>query len=337
MSNCQTVVLVLVDSGLALNIIQQRLVQDLQLPTTPCTVPIEIMAVDNQPSGTASSLTKHSHSPCRSEKLFQPEQITMLITSLPTNQIILSFPWLRDHNPQISWAENLSHLPRTLSTPTNLLHIIGKPRHHEKWTHAQGVPRPERCFLQGACHQTAPSLWLTRNLTPLLQRTIFTHWNLWNPSITCVPSTIKITDTQFICKKRKCEVHQHTVTFLGYVINHKGVQMDTSKVSAVTDWPTPTSIKQLQQLPAIHSGYSQWLPNSQQKESLKNSNGLTPHTFELLKEKFNTAPILCYPYPSIPFVKEVEAFCCEIGTVLSQPGTGLKGLSVKEGLEEWRH
>lgn len=158
MSNCQTVVLVLVDSGLAVNIIQQRLVKDLQLPTTPCTVPIEITAVDNQPSGTASSLTKHSHSPCRSEKLFQPEQITMLITSLPTNQIILSFPWLRDHNPQISWAENLSCLPRTLSTPTILLHISGKPRHHEKCTHAQGVPDLKDVFCKEHATKLPPSL-----------------------------------------------------------------------------------------------------------------------------------------------------------------------------------
>ncbi|KAK3536620.1 hypothetical protein QTP86_015420 [Hemibagrus guttatus] len=37
-------------------------------------------------------------------------------------------------------------------------------------------------------------------------------------------------------KPEKCEFHRHTVTFLGYVISPRGVEMDQSKVQAVTGW-----------------------------------------------------------------------------------------------------
>ncbi|KAK3551051.1 hypothetical protein QTP70_011507 [Hemibagrus guttatus] len=36
-------------------------------------------------------------------------------------------------------------------------------------------------------------------------------------------------------KLEKCEFHRATVTFLGYVISHQGVEMDVNKVRAVTE------------------------------------------------------------------------------------------------------
>ncbi|KAK3537850.1 hypothetical protein QTP70_019847 [Hemibagrus guttatus] len=45
---------------------------------------------------------------------------------------------------------------------------------------------------------------------------------------------------QLYIKAEKCELHKN---FLGYIISQKGVEMDTSKVKAVTDWPEPTTIK----------------------------------------------------------------------------------------------
>lgn len=47
-------------------------------------------------------------------------------------------------------------------------------------------------------------------------------------------------------KSEKCEFHHETVAFLEYIINGHGVEMDTSKVNAVTKWPTPSGIKELQ-------------------------------------------------------------------------------------------
>ncbi len=47
-------------------------------------------------------------------------------------------------------------------------------------------------------------------------------------------------------KLEKCEFHQSTVQFLGYVITPDGVQMDQGKEEAVRNWPQPTTVKELQ-------------------------------------------------------------------------------------------
>ncbi|KAI2655720.1 Transposon Ty3-I Gag-Pol polyprotein [Labeo rohita] len=47
-------------------------------------------------------------------------------------------------------------------------------------------------------------------------------------------------------KLEKCEFHQPSVQFLGYVINAEGVQMDQGKVQAIQEWPTPNTVKELQ-------------------------------------------------------------------------------------------
>ncbi|KAK3542068.1 hypothetical protein QTP86_011365 [Hemibagrus guttatus] len=43
-------------------------------------------------------------------------------------------------------------------------------------------------------------------------------------------------------KLEKCEFHRTTVTFLGYVISHQGVEMDVGKVRVVTEWPAPVMV-----------------------------------------------------------------------------------------------
>ncbi|KAK3556046.1 hypothetical protein QTP70_001857 [Hemibagrus guttatus] len=47
-------------------------------------------------------------------------------------------------------------------------------------------------------------------------------------------------------KQEKCEFHRTTVTFLGYVISHQGVEMDVDKVRAMTEWSAPATIQELQ-------------------------------------------------------------------------------------------
>ncbi|KAK3567252.1 hypothetical protein QTP86_015083 [Hemibagrus guttatus] len=52
-------------------------------------------------------------------------------------------------------------------------------------------------------------------------------------------------------KPEKCAFHQTTITFLGYVISWQGVKMDLTKVHAVTEWPNPTTIKELPLVPGV--------------------------------------------------------------------------------------
>ena len=50
---------------------------------------------------------------------------------------------------------------------------------------------------------------------------------------------------QFLIKKSKCSFAKNTVEYLGHVISEEGVATDSSKVQAVSLWPTTKIVKQL--------------------------------------------------------------------------------------------
>ncbi len=47
-------------------------------------------------------------------------------------------------------------------------------------------------------------------------------------------------------KLEKCEFHCSTVQFHGYIVGQEGIHMDQGKVTAITEWTIPQSIKELQ-------------------------------------------------------------------------------------------
>ena len=60
-------------------------------------------------------------------------------------------------------------------------------------------------------------------------------------------------------KPSKCNFFQHTITYLGYVVSSNGISTDPDKVACVTNWPVPTTIKEVQSfqgfvgvLPSLH-------------------------------------------------------------------------------------
>src|SRR5690606_8456252 len=53
-------------------------------------------------------------------------------------------------------------------------------------------------------------------------------------------------DAQLQVKLEKCQFHVTTVEFLGYIVSPDGISMDPSKVSTVTEWPTPKCVKDIQ-------------------------------------------------------------------------------------------
>lgn len=43
----------------------------------------------------------------------------------------------------------------------------------------------------------------------------------------------------------KCKLLQRDVKFLGHVVDQRGVRPDPDKISAVQDWPSPSTVKQV--------------------------------------------------------------------------------------------
>ncbi|KAK3519157.1 hypothetical protein QTP70_020008 [Hemibagrus guttatus] len=174
-------------------------------------------------------------------------------------------------------------------------------------------------------------------------------------------------------KPEKCEFHRTTITFLGYVISRQVVEMDLTKVHAVTEWPNPTTIKELQRFLGFANFYQHFIQNYSSMASPLTSllwgkprrlswGDQAQAAFVILKDSFTTAPILHHPDPDLLFVVEVDASSSGIGAVLSQrhgvPGKlhpcaffskklmaaeanydvgNQELLSIKAALEEWRH
>ncbi|KAK3543201.1 hypothetical protein QTP70_012297 [Hemibagrus guttatus] len=174
-------------------------------------------------------------------------------------------------------------------------------------------------------------------------------------------------------KLEKCEFHRSMVTFLGYVISHQGVEMDVVKVRAVTEWPAPSTVRELQRFLGFANFYRWFIRNYSSvagpltsllrgKPKKLSWTDQARTAFLQLKERFTTAPILRHPDPELPFAVEVDASCSGLGVVLSQwhgdPGKlhpcafysrkltvaeenynvgNRELLAIKAALEEWRH
>ncbi len=174
-------------------------------------------------------------------------------------------------------------------------------------------------------------------------------------------------------KAEKCTFHQPTVHFLGYIINSGGIRMDEGKVEAISSWPLPTTIKELQRFLGFSNFYRRFIANystitSPLTDLLKGKakslswNPFATEAINTLKKAFTSAPHLVHPNPELPFVVEVDASTTGVGAVLSQQqGTPPKLhpcaffsrklspaernydignrelLAIKLALEEWRH
>jgi hypothetical protein len=57
----------------------------------------------------------------------------------------------------------------------------------------------------------------------------------------------KLRQHQLLLKAEKCYFEKEEIKFLGLIISEKGIRMDPHKVKAITDWPTPTTKRELQQ------------------------------------------------------------------------------------------
>ena len=58
-------------------------------------------------------------------------------------------------------------------------------------------------------------------------------------------------------KVEKCEFHEDQMTFVGYLVSKEG----TSKVYAILDWPTPTTVKEVQSYLGFANFYRKFIKN----------------------------------------------------------------------------
>ena len=116
--------------------------------------------------------------------------------------------------------------------------------------------------------------------------------------------------------------------YLGHLITPHGLKTNPRLTSAVADFPPPRNLTELRRFLGMSSYYRRFVPNF-----LKIASPLQALTrkdvqfvwttecarsFQMLKEKLTSAPVLSYPSFEKPFVLETDASIEGLGAVLPQ-------------------
>ncbi|KAK3523069.1 hypothetical protein QTP86_012643 [Hemibagrus guttatus] len=415
----------LIDSGAAVNLIDGALVEKLGIPTFPCVPPLKITAIDSQPIGEGYLKSQTELLEFR-VGLFHRERLASYVTSSSVNPVILGFPWLRRHDPQISWRsgelvrwshacaerevfckERAARLPAhqpwdcaidllpNASPPRGRVYPLSLPESKTMEEYIEtalaaghirpstspaaasfffvgkkdGGLRPSLEQLRGARIFTKLDLRSAYNLVRILFQALINgvfHDLLGRWVIAYIDDILVYSNSpeehvrhvrevlsrlqrhHLYVKLEKCEFHRTTVTFLGYVISQRGVEMDAVKVRRfIRNYSTVAG-----PLTSLLRGKPKRLSWTDQARA----------AFQQLKDCFTSAPILRHPDPDLPFVVEVDASSSGLGAILSQrhgePGklhpcafysrklTAAEAnydvgnrelLAIKAALEEWRH
>ncbi|XP_052172278.1 uncharacterized protein LOC127788207 [Diospyros lotus] len=102
-------------------------------------------------------------------------------------------------------------------------------------------------------------------------------------------------------KFSKCEFWLTQIAFLGHVISEEGIAVDPSKVETIRNWEQPKTVTEL-----MRKGVKfEW-------------NMVCEHSFNELKKRLTSAPVLAMPYGTRGFVVYTDASKTGLGCVLMQ-------------------
>jgi len=126
----------------------------------------------------------------------------------------------------------------------------------------------------------------------------------------------------------KCHFGLTELKYLGHVVERRGLRTDPEKTKAVTQWPTPTTVRQIRQFIGLASWYRRFIRDFSAtaapltkltRKQAKWCWGLEEErAFQQLKDALTTAPILACPDFERRFVLQTDASTSGLGAVLSQ-------------------
>jgi hypothetical protein len=140
----------------------------------------------------------------------------------------------------------------------------------------------------------------------------------------------KLREHRLYAKFSKCEFWKNQVEFLGHVLSAKGVAVDPSKVNAVQEWKQPQSVTQIRSFLGLAGYYRRFIEGfsaiaKPMTELLKKDKKFVwspkcEESFQELKKRLTTAPVLVLP----DIHKDFEVYCDAsrqgLGCVLMQEG-----------------
>nr|GEZ63947.1 putative reverse transcriptase domain-containing protein [Tanacetum cinerariifolium] len=133
---------------------------------------------------------------------------------------------------------------------------------------------------------------------------------------------------ELYAKFSKCEFWIPKVQFLGHVIDSQGIHVDPTKIESVKDWASPKSPTKIRQILGLAGYYRRFIEGfskiakpmtklTQKKVKLEWGDKQEA-SFQLLKQKLCSAPILALPEGSEDFIVHCDASIKGLGAVLMQ-------------------
>jgi len=138
----------------------------------------------------------------------------------------------------------------------------------------------------------------------------------------------KLRDERLFAKFKKCEFWLEEVSFLGHVLNKDGLVVDPVKVQARVDWKRPTSVREIRSFLGLAGYYRRFIAGfsslSGPLTALTKKNApfvwcdKCEASFQELKHRLVTAPVLTLPMESVGYVVYTDASKKGLGCVLMQ-------------------
>uniref|UniRef100_A0A3B3I0W1 Gypsy retrotransposon integrase-like protein 1 n=1 Tax=Oryzias latipes TaxID=8090 RepID=A0A3B3I0W1_ORYLA len=152
----------------------------------------------------------------------------------------------------------------------------------------------------------------------------------------------------------KCIFFQTSVKYLGHIVSQDGVRTDPEKISALTSWPVPKTLKELRSFLGFAGYYRRFVkgysfivkplhdltagyPPSQKKQKplIKKQEYHNPkepfggrwtvecqQAFDTIIQKLTSAPVLAFADPQKPYLLHTDACSTGLGAVLYQEHEG---------------
>ena len=158
----------------------------------------------------------------------------------------------------------------------------------------------------------------------------------------------KLSEAGLKLNPEKCSFFQKQVKYLGHIVSEDGVATCPEKIKAVTQWPIPSTFKEVRQFLGFAGFYRKFIENyaaiaqplheifqgNCKKQGTKKKKVVYPTKFEWLpkhqmsfdklKSALTQAPVLAYADYSLPYSVSVDASGYSIGAVLYQTQQGKK-------------
>jgi RNase H-like domain found in reverse transcriptase/Reverse transcriptase (RNA-dependent DNA polymerase) len=138
----------------------------------------------------------------------------------------------------------------------------------------------------------------------------------------------KLAKHNLFLKPEKCHFHQQEVEYLGVIIGNGKIWMDPVKVKGITDWPTPTTVKEVHSFLGFCNFYHAFIPHF--SNITRPLNNLTcknrqwtwldkeQRAFDQLKQVCTESPVLRALDWTKHFILETDASSFALGAVIAQ-------------------